>query len=268
VRTPRALFFVAAASLAACGGFLGFGDDDDEGPAPAPPADSSVDEGGNNEADGAGNPTDATNDAALDAIVFGDAGVDAVDDTPVDASHGALVYATFETNLTGGDGADLAENMARTKTGAIGGSESAVTELNRPANLAWTFQAEPSLSLVFSVRIISKPKAAAAELMRLTGSGAAVHVVITSDGNFFLRSNGVNSAGPTKMDTGVTYRVGVSINANNDGQARAGFTTSMIPSLTDTVPWAAGTMSNLQIRTDDPEFAYLVDDVFVTTKTP
>lgn len=259
------LLFVAAASLAACGGFLGFGDDEED-VTPPPSLDSSTSEANVDFDAQGGSAVDAPGDLSVDAIVAGDAGIDVVDETPVDAGQGALVFATFEQNLVGGDGADLAQNMVRTKSLAING-ESAVTEGGRPAILAWGFSAQASLSVIFSVHIITKPKGAGAELMRLTGSSGPVSILIGGDGTFDLRSNGVDSPG-AKLDVGVTYRVGVSINKDGDGLARAGFKALGLPNLTQSAPWTAGTMDTLQIRTNDPDFAYVIDDVGVTTKTP
>jgi hypothetical protein len=267
VRAKRVLLFLAAGAVAACGGFLGFGSDDgdDGAPGASPGTDSATGDGGAIFADGAGEPLDGASFSDV-SLPPGDAAVDVVDQTPVDAGQGALVHATFDTQVVGGDGADVAAHMAWTKAGAIDGGGSAITETLRPASLTWGFPAQASVTVLFSVRILTLPKGAAG-LMRLTGTGQDVTLLVGSGGEFALRSNGVVSLSD-KMAANVTYRVGVSINANGNGLALAGFTTTGSPQPSESVPWVAGTMNVLEIITEDSDFSYVIDDVFVTTKTP
>lgn len=272
MRSLRALLFVTAASLAACGGLLGFGDDDeDETPAPSPPADSSTTDATPAPDVDPGPTSDASDDAALDAIVTGDAGVDVIDNTPIDAGPNILVLAQFETAIQGGDGADVATNFAQANVGAIGGSDSAHTLAGRPALLQWTFAphptpSEPKLFITFALRIVTMPSGAGAEVMRLTGAGGSVSILIASTGTFGLRSGTVDAPG-SKMSVGVVYRIALEIDGPGS-VARAGFTTSGIPTPTESVPWSPGGMSGLQIGTNNAAFDFLVDDVVVATKAP
>jgi hypothetical protein len=267
VRARRALFFVAAASLAACGGFLGFGDDDEDS-APPPPPDSSVIDGEATSGDEGGSTVDASDDVAIDAIVSGDAALDVIDTTPLDAAVGSglLVVAKFETAIQGGDGADTANNMEQSKTGAIDGT-SAHTLAARPAILAWTFTPQDHLFVVFSLRILAMPNGAGAELARLTGAGATVSILVGANGLVVLRSGMSNAAG-AKMQAGKVYRIGVEVEPAQS-IARAGTNDDGgVPVLAQSVPWSPGSMDQLQIVTNDTAFDYVIDDVIVSTKGP
>jgi hypothetical protein len=266
----RALFFVAAASLAACGGFLGFGGDDDDDGAPQPPPDSSAIDGNTASGDEGGSAVDASDDVAIDAIVSGDAALDVIDTTPLDAAIGSglLVVAKFETGIQGGDGADTAENMEQVKTGAIDG-KSAHTLAARPARLAWTFTPQGHLFVVFSLRILAMPNGAGAELARLTGAGASVSILVGANGLVVLRSGMSNAASANKMQVGAVYRIGFEVESAQS-IARAGIDgNGGAPVLVQTVPWSPpGSMDQLQIVTNDTAFDYVIDDVIVSTKGP
>lgn len=90
-------------------------------------------------------------------------------------------------------------------------------------------------------------------------------ILVGKTGTFVLRTGSSDLLGD-KMSLNTTYRVGVEISATTMN-AQGGFAT-LGGKITNPVsgPWTPGTIDALQIRTNDSQFAYVIDDVIVSTK--
>jgi len=278
VRSPRALSFVftsaIALTLAACGGLLGFGDDDDDSPPSSPDApdaaDATTEPAPNPDSGGGPDPsTDAA--ASIDAIATTDAPIDvSIDQKTNDGSvTDILVLARFEDAVTGPDGADVASNMVVSKTGHINGAQSAQSQATHPAYVGWAFLSQDHVYVSFSMHVTTMPTGAGAEILQLRGTGGTVGLTIggPSSAVFGVRSDTASATG-VKVSAATTYRVGLEIDRVAK-VARAGIIQGTKPPLGLQIAWPSpGTVDTLVIGalTNQTAFAITIDDVLVSTK--
>jgi hypothetical protein len=210
VRSARALLsFVAATAVVACGGLLGFSDDEEDTPSPPPTADRGLDanapigedattaEGGSDDAD--------LGDVAI-VIPPIDASVDSA--APADQLFPRL--ATFESaKLTGPDGADVDNGMS-----LAAGLKGTYAAQSKTANtsIGFTFASMPTdeIYAVFTFRFdTANATQTLAPFFGLTlAGGGSIGAVVQSDGDIYVLGSGT----PTKIanvPVGAVKRFGI-----------------------------------------------------------
>ena len=203
-----------AGSVAACGGFLGFGDDGEDEPIPDPAAaDGGAETAtGGNEVDGGGAVDGGTDpgDADLGDVVVVVPPIDAaVDAPPADQLFPRL--ATFESGtLTGQNGADVNDGMKLLSGGGLKGTYAATTSDPSTA-VGFTFASKPPEELyaafLFRIDAVSPTQTPAAFFrLALPGNGNIL-AAVQNDGDVY-----VSAGTPKKIATvtvGTVYRFGI-----------------------------------------------------------
>lgn len=213
--SPRGfLSFIAATAVVACGGFLGFGDDEDDAPIPGGPgseagADTAT---GTTDVDGGDPPRDASvGDGDLGDVVIVVPPIDASVDGPADQVFPRL--ATFESGtLTLPNGADVNDGMDLLNSGTLKGAYSAQTK-NASASVGFTFAAKPTqeifVAFLFRFDAATSPQMPAAFFRLALPGGANILAAIQSDGDIYVGQDSSSAKKIATVAVGAVHRFGL-----------------------------------------------------------